>query len=381
MYIADKIELRTKEEEYINLDPLQRGGVLPAVSRKAALSYVDGYSICDLCLGALHLIKKPPVYDFLEDVAKFLGMGKALLTNGCREAKFIAIKQLTKPGQAVVLDANRHYSSYVAAEANGVKIYEVPNSGYPEFKINPEDYRTAIERVKKETGELPALVLLTHADWIYGNIVNAEAVGKICREYSIPFLLNTAYSSGRMPIDGKKLGADIITCSGHKSWAAGAGNVGILAVSEDLEKKVIKFSEKYKVKPLDIIGCSARGASTITLMASFPHVKERVKRWGEEVEKNRFFNKQLENLGGINQLGDRPHNHDLVRFETPVLDEIAQRHKKKGYFLAAELEARKIVGVKPGKTKAFDVSTYGLSKEQLKYVVGSFSDIIKKFQK
>jgi len=373
------LEVRAKEELFINLEPLQRGGIMPAETRKAALSYIDGYSTCDYCVGTLHLIKKPPIADFLEEVAGFLGMDFAILTNGCREAKFAVMHAITKPGDAIVMDANRHYTSHVAAERAGLAIYEVESTGYPYFQIKPEGYASAIEKVKAETGRLPSLVLLTHVDWIYGNLVDAEKVGKICEEYSVPFLLNTAYSSGRMPINGRNLKADFVTCSGHKSWAAGAGTVGILAIGKDLTEKVIRSSKEYKVKPIEILGCSARGSSTIALMASFPFVKERVKHWGEEVKKARWFSAQMEALGDIEQLGDSPHNHDLIRFETPAFDRIAQKHRRRGYFLYEELLERKIAGVKAGKTKAFDLSTYQLTNEQLKYIIDSFKDIIEKY--
>jgi len=374
-----KPEWRAREELFINLEPLQRGGVVPAEARKIALSYIDGYSTCDYCLGTLHILKKPPICDFLVEVSEFLGMDRAILTHGCREAKFAIMHAITKPGQAIVMDENKHYTSYVAAERAGLKIYEVPSTGYTDFKIEPEEYVNTIENVRKETGELPALVLLTHVDWTYGNFVDAEKVGKICQEYHVPFLLNTAYSSGRMPINGKKLSADFITCSGHKSWASGAGVVGILAIRDEWKDKVFKPSQRYKVKPIEILGCSARGSSALVLMASFPYVKERVKHWNEEVEKARWFSHQMESLGGIKQLGDKPHNHDLMRFETPVLDKIAQKQKRRGYFLYEELLKRNIVGIKAGKTKTFDLSTYGLTREQLSYVIDSFKDITNKF--
>ena len=373
-----QLELRMREELYINLDPLQRGGIMPAEARKVALTYMDGYSVCDYCPGALHLMKKPPIQGFLSEVAEFLGMDRAILTHGCREAKFAVMHALTKPGQAIVLDGNCHYTSYVAAERVGLKVYEVPNTGPPEFRVNPEGYATVIEGVREKTGKPPALVLLTHVDWMYGNLVDAQRVGRICEEYDVPFLLNAAYSSGRMPIDGKQLRADFVACSGHKSWAAGAGTVGILAIREDWEKSVLKSSEKYGVKLIEILGCSVRGASAVALMASFPYVRERTKRWNEEVKRARWFSNQMEAIGGIHQLGERPHNHDLMRFETPVLDRIAKKHKRRGYFLYEELRKRGIIGIKPGRTRSIEVSTYGLTMEQLRYVIDSFQDIIKK---
>lgn len=369
---------RMREELYINLNPLQRGGITPLEARKTALTYVDGYSTCDYCPGTLHLVKNPPISHFLEELAEFLGMDHAILTHGCREAKNIIMHAITKPGQTIIIDANKHYTSQIAAELNQLKTIEVPNTGYPEYKINPESYATAIETAKKQTGQRPALALLTHVDWLYGNLVDATEVGKICQEYGVPFLLNAAYSSGRMPIDGETLKADFVTCSGHKSWATGAGTTGILALKNEWKDKILKPSKHYDVKPLELLGCTTRGTSTLTLMAAFPHVKERVKYWSSEVEKARWFSAKMEAIPDIKQLGEKPHNHDLLHFETPILHKIAQKHRRRGYYLYEQLRKRKIVGIKPGKTKSFDLSTYQLTKEQLSYVLDNFKDVINK---
>jgi len=228
--------------------------------------------------------------------------------------------------------------------------------------------------VKKETGALPKAALLTHVDGSYGNVVDAAKVGKICREYGVPFLLNTAYSSGRMPVDGKKLNADFITCSGHKSWAAGGGNVGILAVTEEY-KRVLAPSGKYASKPLEILGCSSRGSATVALMASFPHVKERIKRWDEEVERARWLASELEKTG-VNQLGEAPKNHDLAFYTSDALYKISETHKKKRFFLYEELKERGIVGIKAGLTKQFKLSTYGKTRAQVEHIAGAFKEII-----
>lgn len=368
-----KLELRDREESYINLNPLQTGGRTTPDARKAIISYIDGYSVCDWCKGALHITTEPDIAGFLIDVSDFLGMDYALPTNGCREAKYGVMHAISKGG-SILCDANMHYSSEVAAERAGLKIYKVSNSGEPEYKINPFDYAEKIEDIKKETGSYPDLVLLTHVDGEYGNVVNPKEVGKICKDYSVPFLLNTAYSSGRMEINGKKLGADFIACSGHKSWASGGGNIGVLALREEWEEKIFKGGTNWKSKPIEILGCSSRGASLMALMASFPYVKERVKKWDEEIKKARYFVEEITKID-INLLGESPKNHDLIKIDTPTYDRIAREHKKKGYFLYYELKDRGIVGMKPGRTKRFKVSTYGLSWDQVKYVAESFLEI------
>jgi len=375
---TEDIELRDREEDYININPLQTAGRTHPETRKAIDSYIDGYSVCDWCAGALCKMEKPPIAKFLEEASKFLGMNQSMLTNGCREAKYAILHAITNPGDPVVIDGNKHYTTYVACERARVKIYEVPNNGKPEYRINPEDYEKTFEQVKKESGKPAKLAILTHVDGSYGNVVDAKKVAGICKLHNVPFLLNTAYSSGRMPVDGKEIGADFIAASCHKGWAAGGGNIGLLSITENWVEKVFEHSGKYKVKPLEILGCSTRGSATMALMASFPRVKERVKHWSNEVENARYVVKQLEEVG-IEKLGVRPVEHDVNFFESEILYKISETHKKKNFYLYNELKERGVIGIKAGLTRNFKFSTYGKTREQIEHLAWAFRDIVEKF--
>ncbi|MCQ5373741.1 MAG: O-phospho-L-seryl-tRNA:Cys-tRNA synthase [Candidatus Methanomethylicia archaeon] len=377
------------EEEYINLQPIQRGGILTEEAMRAILEFGDGYSTCDWCppkTARLDMITNPPIQDFYKDLAEFLGMDVARVVTRCREAKFIAFKMLGRPGDYVVLDSTAHYSSYIAAELADMRVKEVPNSGPPEFRVDLNEYATKIEEVKEECGRLPAVILLTHVDYLYGNLNDAKIVGKIARDYGVPFILNCAYTAGVMPVDGKELGADIITSSGHKSWAASAPT-GILAFNRSLEGKLATRSKiegdltkrKFGAKELAMLGCTVMGAPLITLMASFPEVVSRVERWGEEIGKVRYLVSELERIEGVRQLGIRPKLHTLTHMETEGFYKISLAHKRKGYFLYDELRERKIVGIQPGLTKHFKFNTYGLTWDQIRYVRDAFFDIAKKY--
>jgi len=377
------------EEEYINLQPIQRGGILTEEAMRAILEFGDGYSTCDWCppkTARLDMITNPPIQDFYKDLAEFLGMDVARVVTRCREAKFIAFKMLGRPGDYVVLDSTAHYSSYIAAELADMRVKEVPNSGPPEFRVDLNEYATKIEEVKEECGRPPAVILLTHVDYLYGNLNDAKIVGKIARDYGVPFILNCAYTAGVMPVDGKELGADIITSSGHKSWAASAPT-GILAFNRSLEGKLATRSKiegdltkrKFGAKELAMLGCTVMGAPLITLMASFPEVVSRVERWGEEIEKVRYLVSELERIEGVRQLGIRPKLHTLTHMETEGFYKISLAHKRKGYFLYDELRERKIVGIQPGLTKHFKFNTYGLTWDQIRYVRDAFFDIAKKY--
>lgn len=373
----------------INIHPIQRGGILTPEARMALIEFGDGYSVCDYCLeGRVDLIQKPPIYDLAQDIAEFLNMDEVRFTAGCRHAKWAVMRMIAMPKQTIVLDSLAHYTSYLAAEANQLNIVEVPHNGYPEFKIDVEKYADKFEEVERKTGEPPALALLTHVDYRYGNLADAKRVGEICEEYNVPFLLNTAYSSGVMLVEGKKLKADFIAASGHKSWAA-SGPIGILASTYEWSGKLFKTSSirgewsgrGFSKKEIAFFGCSPVFSAPIaTLLASFPAVVERVKHWDEEVEKARFFINELEKIEGVRQLGEKPHNHTLINFEALPFYEIARKHRRKGYFLYHELKERKIVGVHPGMSKNFKVNIYGLSKAEVEYVANAFQDIARQYK-
>jgi Sep-tRNA:Cys-tRNA synthetase len=371
-------------DTYVNVHPIQRGGVLTGEARKALLEFGDGYSVCDYCFEArVDLLDKPPVHDLIKDVAEFLNMDDVRFTAGCRHAKWAAMHMVCQPGDTVVLDSLAHYTSYLAAEANKLNIVEVPHSGYPAFEIDIEGYARKFEEVEQKTGKLPSMALLTHVDYGYGNLADAEKVGRICNEYGVPYLLNTAYSSGIMPVDGKKLHADFLCGSGHKSWAASA-SIGILATTYEWKGKLFDKStlsgdwsgRRFTKKEIALFGCPpVFGAPVATLMASFPAVVERIKHWDEEVKKAQYFVRELEKIEGFRQMGVKPKRHTLMNFESLPLHEIAEKDKRRGYFLYHELKKRRIVGLHPGMSKSFKINTYGLKWEQVEYVANAFKDI------
>jgi len=363
----------------INLDPLQRGGILTPAAREALVEWGDGYSICDFCAGMLDRITNPPVEEFVHGILpQFLGTDEVRVTHGAREGKFAAMHALCEKGDWVVMDGNAHYTTVLAAERAGLKIEYAPSSKEPGYAITAEGYIQAIERAYEHKGNV-SMAVLTHPDGNYGNLADARAISDACHDYGVPLLLNGAYSVGRMPVNARELGADIIVASGHKSMAA-SGPVGLLGASEGYAKTMFRLSPTKKNKEVELLGCTVRGAPLLTLMASFPAVVERIRRWPEEVEKARNFAAEMEKLG-MKQMGDRPHNHDLMFFLAENLFEISQRAKKGRYFLYRDLKERGISGIKPGLTRQFKLSTFGVSKDELDLVITAFDEIIKSYAK
>lgn len=365
--------LERQTKGFINIDPLQTGGKLTEEAKRMLLEWGDGYSVCDFCMGRLDEIKTPPIYDFVHEVLPdFIGCDVARITTGAREAKFAVMHSLAKEGAWIVMDENAHYSSYISAERARLNVALVPNTGQPEFKILPEEFAKTIEETKKK-GEV-VLALITYPDGNYGNLPDVKKIAKICRDYDVPLLVNAAYAIGRMPVKLKEIGADFIVGSGHKSMAS-SGPIGVLGMTSEWEEIVLRKSSKYKNKEIELLGCTARGVSIMTMIASFPTVKERVKKWDEEVKKARYFSEKMEEIGII-QLGEKPHNHDLMFFQAENLYELSKKSKEGRFFLYKELKKRKIHGIKPGLTRNFKLSTYGLSKEEIEIVITAFREIL-----
>jgi Sep-tRNA:Cys-tRNA synthetase len=365
-------ELHRQHKDLINLMPLQTGGMLTDAAKKALAEFGDGYSVCDFCLGSLSNMTNPPVKEFVyELLPEFLGCKIATLTYGARDGIFMVMHSLAKPGDSIIVDGNRHYTTIVAAERVGLNVIEVPHSGHPEFRIDVNEYIPLIEK------HAPKLILLTYPDGNYGNVPDARRLGEIAQEYNIPYVLNGAYAVGRMPIKMEDIGADFIIGSGHKSMAS-AGPSGVLGMKKKWESTVLRKSQAYSNKEVELLGCSLRGVPLITLMASFPSVMERVQHWDEQVSKAQWFSSEIEKLG-FQQLGEKPHRHDLLHFESPMLYDISRRIRERGYFLYKELKERGIWGPQPGLTKAFKLSTFAADREQLKFVIDSFRAILSKY--
>lgn len=367
--------------DFININPLQTGGRLTRDAQKALLEWGDGYSVCDNCDGVLDLIKKPPIEEFVHKaLPEFLGVDAARVTNGARESKFAVYHTIGKPGDYVVMDCLAHYSSRVAVERCGMQVRTTRNVSSPEYQILPEHFAEAIDSGISEFKKKPVAVQLTYPDGNYGNLSDVYKIGSIAHEYDIPFLLNCAYSVGRMPLNAKKMGADFIVGSGHKSMAS-CGPIGVLGIVGDYADDVFRKSSHNKAKEIELLGCTSRGAPIMTMIASFPEVLRRSQPdvWDGEVKKARNFIKRLTDTGKFELCGQRPHMHDLMFFVSNGFYNISKREKNGRFFLYKELKEKKIHGIRPGLTRNFKISTYGLPDEHVSYVADTFEEILLKY--
>jgi len=386
--IADSIDIRSREETYINIQPIQAAGRLTPEARKALIAYGDGYSTCDACRKPFRLdkISTPPIAPFHEQLASFLNMDVARVVPGARRGFQAVTSTLVNKGDSVIVSALAHYTEFLAVEEAGGIVKEVPLN---EHKIVTADATAEkIEAVSQETGKLPVLVMIDHFDYQFANEHDVKSIAKVAHQYDIPFLYNGAYTVGVRPVNGKDIGADFVVGSGHKSMAAPAPS-GVLATTDEWASKVFRTTQtvgdvtkrKFGIKEVEMLGCTLMGSTLIGMMASFPTVRERVNHWEDEVKKSNYLIDGLLAIEGGRVVSEYPRKHTLSKVDTSGnFDKVAQNHKRKGFFLSDELSSRGIVGEFAGATRVWKLNTYGLSWEKVRYVVDTFQDIADKYE-
>jgi len=383
MKCADDIDVREVEENFINIDPIQAAGRLTADAMKAIIAYGDGYSVCDNCLKPFRLdyIKKPPLAAFHADLASWLEMAEARVVPGARRGFQAVAQTYVDKGDPVILSSLGHYTEFIAVEQAGGEPFEVPKeeSGI----IRQDAVAETIENAAKKSGKTPVLMFMDHVDYQYGNLHDIRAIAKIAHQYDIPVLCNGAYTVGTMPVSGKDLGVDFIVGSGHKSMASPAPS-GVIAATDERAGEVFRTTKAkgnvtgrtFGIKEVEMMGCTLMGATVMGMMASFPHVKERVKHWDKEIENASFVLEALLSIDGTTVVSEYPRRHTLTRINTlESFDIVARTHKKRGFFLSKELKKRGITGVIPGSTRVWKYNTYGINRTQAEHVAGAFREI------
>jgi Sep-tRNA:Cys-tRNA synthetase len=383
MNCGEGIETRFVEELFINLDPIQAGGRLTVDAMKAVLAYGDGYSVCDNCEKPFRLdcIKKPPLAKFHEDLAAFLNMDIARLVPGARRGFQAVADTLVAKGDPVLLTAFSHYTEFLSVEQAGGVPYEVPAD---DRKIITADaVASRIEEVTRTTGKKPALLFVEQVDYQYGNLHPVQEIAKVAHQYDVPILCNGAYTVGIMPVDGKNLGVDFLVGSGHKSMAAPAPS-GVLATTAEWSGQLFRTTKiqgdltkrTFGVKEVEMMGCTLMGATSVGMMASFPHVKKRVTEFEVHCFRCNKIVDALCSIEGTEVLSEYPRRHTLTRMNTTnSFDTIAKTHKKKGFFLNSALKERGITGIIAGSTKVWKFNPYGLTEDQAAYVGDMFIEI------
>lgn len=145
-----------------------------------------------------------------------------VLTSGNTMGLNMILRGWLRPGDHCLVSSMEHNAvmrPLQDLQKNGVDFDRIPcdTQGY----MDPEDLR---RRIRPNT----RLVMLNHASNVGGGVQDAAAVGRICREYGIPFVLDGAQTAGHWKIDFQGWGLSALSVPGHKGLMGPSGTGALL---------------------------------------------------------------------------------------------------------------------------------------------------------
>jgi len=176
------------------------------------------------------------IYETRELLAELFNMDdpmKVIFTFNATDSLNTAIKGILSSGDHVVTTEMEHNS--VLRPIKELENFGVENTIVKcatDGTINLNDLESAIRGNTK-------LIVTTHVSNLTGTIFPAEKIGKICKKYSIPYLLDASQSAGVLNIDMKKYNIGLLAVPGHKGLLGPQGT-GALLINSDIEIKHLK---------------------------------------------------------------------------------------------------------------------------------------------
>jgi selenocysteine lyase/cysteine desulfurase len=131
------------------------------------------------------------------------------------------------PGDVIVTTRNDYVSNQIMflslAERFGVEVVRAPDEASGGVDVGALDKLMHRRR--------PKLVAVTHVPTSSGLVQRVAAVGALCRQRDVLYLVDACQSVGQMPIDVDEIGCDFLTATSRK-FLRGPRGVGFLYVSD-----------------------------------------------------------------------------------------------------------------------------------------------------
>jgi len=150
-----------------------------------------------------------------ESVAALFGCrpSEVVFTSGGTEGDNLAIFGLVKPGDHIVTSTIEHHAvlnSCKHLRGNGCEVTFVPVDG--RSSVDPGDVRRALRPNTK-------LISIMMANNETGVLQPVDEIGNIAAEADVYFHTDAVQAAGKVPIDVKRIGCDLLSISGHKMHA------------------------------------------------------------------------------------------------------------------------------------------------------------------
>lgn len=202
-----------------------------------------------------------------------------IFTSGGTESNNMAIQGLARAlsgkGRHIITSAIEHPAVSEVCNylhENGFEITTLPVDDLG--RVDPEDIRKALR---------PDTILITimHANNEVGTIQPIEAISAIAIENDVIMHCDAAQSTGKIPVDVRKLGIDLLSIAGHKFYAP--KGVGALYIKRGTPMQKLMFGANHEqnIRP---------GTENVLEIVGLGKAAEIAKR---DMEKNRRHNVRL----------------------------------------------------------------------------------------
>ena len=127
-----------------------------------------------------------------------------------------------KPGDHVVIPAGEfpaNYLPWIALRSVGVEVTMVPTDG----GLTPDRIAAALRPTTR-------VVAVGQVNFATGYRIDVNAIGRICRDREIAFLIDASQGVGAVPLDVRKAGAAVVAAAGYK-WMLSPYGTGLLYVN------------------------------------------------------------------------------------------------------------------------------------------------------
>jgi cysteine desulfurase/selenocysteine lyase len=168
----------------------------------------------------------------------------------------MVLQGLANPGDHVITTMLEHNSvlrplHHLAISSN-VELTHIPfdSHGY----VDPDDFKKALRKNTR-------MVVVNHSSNVIGTVQPLAAIGRICREAGVLFIVDSSQSAGAIPIDMKAMFIDVLVFTGHKCLMGPTG-IGGSYIMEGVPIRGTRFG-----------GTGVRSAQK-THLEEFPYLME-----------------------------------------------------------------------------------------------------------
>ena len=175
-----------------------------------------------------------------ESVAALLGCraSEVIFTSGGTEADNLAVFGLAKAGDHLVTSTIEHHAvlnSGKRLQELGCEVTYVPVDG--RGLVDPDDVRRALRPNTR-------LVTIMMANNETGVLQPVEEIGRIAAGADVCFHTDAVQAAGKVPIDVKRLGCDLLSISGHKMHAP--QGIGALYVKKGTQLQPLLYGGSHE---------------------------------------------------------------------------------------------------------------------------------------